>query len=393
MRILVADDDPVSRAMVRGILQNAGHEVLAVEDGQSALDALKSPDAPPMMILDWMMPLVDGVEVARWARDVKTNGPIYILLLTAKASKSDVVSGLQAGADDYLIKPFDAGELVARVEAGRRALEAAEKPLAEARAKAQEVADAAKDLGVLSAELNQNAARTHEEVQAVADDTAQERAANIDLVKAMEELHKSIGDIARSVSEAAEISKNADQIRGDTQRRVGHLGDSSSEIGKVTGTITAISEQTKMLALNATIEAARAGEFGRGFAVVANEVKELARSTSDAAKNIAGMIADVKKEAQQAVGSVARLGEAIGEIVKIHEVIVQTVEAESGRLKEIEDAVSKSTQINNRISASMGGVAQGTKEVVLNAAHGLGEASERLNRVVESLRLKRMAES
>ena len=120
MRILIAEDDLVSRKMLEATLTRWGYEVLVTCDGQSALQALTGPDAPRVAILDWMMPSLDGVDVCRKVREGSVAQPPYVILLTAKGNKEDIVSGLEAGADDYIIKPFDREELRARLQAGLR---------------------------------------------------------------------------------------------------------------------------------------------------------------------------------------------------------------------------------------------------------------------------------
>jgi diguanylate cyclase (GGDEF)-like protein len=123
MKILIADDEPVSRHMLRGFLVKWGYEVLTAEDGNAAWELLKSPDAPRMALLDWMMPGQNGVDVCREMRKQRPAPYTYILLLTAKDAKESVVEGLESGADDYLTKPFHPQELRARIRVGLRLLE------------------------------------------------------------------------------------------------------------------------------------------------------------------------------------------------------------------------------------------------------------------------------
>ncbi len=122
MRILIADDEPVSRRLLESALIRLGHDVDVVNDGPEAVTALLKPDGPRMAILDWMMPGADGTVVCRVVR--QRAGPyIYIILLTGRDRREDVVAGLDSGADDFLIKPFDAVELRARLRSGERVLE------------------------------------------------------------------------------------------------------------------------------------------------------------------------------------------------------------------------------------------------------------------------------
>ncbi len=122
MKILIAEDDPLSLRILESFLEKWEFDVVATRDGRAALQALQAEDGPRLAILDWMMPEMDGVELCRVLRKVKGERYIYIILLTAKDQKESIVEGIEAGADDYLIKPFDSNELRARLRAGRRIL-------------------------------------------------------------------------------------------------------------------------------------------------------------------------------------------------------------------------------------------------------------------------------
>lgn len=120
MRILIAEDDSTSRTMLAAVLKKAGHEVTTTTNGAEAWQVLQQTEAPALAILDWMMPELQGPEVVRLVRARPTARPPYLILLTGKSDKADIIAGLEAGANDYLAKPFDSGELCARVEVGRR---------------------------------------------------------------------------------------------------------------------------------------------------------------------------------------------------------------------------------------------------------------------------------
>ena len=122
-RILIAEDHYVSRHLLERNLSNWGFEVLTAEDGDAAVRILESADAPPLAIIDWMMPKLDGLEVCRRIREKKDRPYIYLVLLTAKSHKEEIATGLEAGADDYVIKPFDPDELRARLKVGQRVVE------------------------------------------------------------------------------------------------------------------------------------------------------------------------------------------------------------------------------------------------------------------------------
>jgi two-component system, cell cycle response regulator len=123
MKILVADDEAVSRRMVQALLEKWGYEVVTAEDGDAAWEQLKAPLAPRLALLDWMMPGQNGVDVCRVLRGQRPEPYTYIVLLTAKDAKESVVEGLESGADDYLTKPFHPQELKARIRVGLRVLD------------------------------------------------------------------------------------------------------------------------------------------------------------------------------------------------------------------------------------------------------------------------------
>ncbi len=122
-RVLLADDDPISRHMVTEWLTAWGHEVVAVEDGQTAWVELQKEDAPRLAVVDWVMPGMDGIALIQQLRAYRRDPYTHVLLLTAKSETRDILQGLGAGADDYLVKPFNVQELEARLQVGERILE------------------------------------------------------------------------------------------------------------------------------------------------------------------------------------------------------------------------------------------------------------------------------
>jgi len=123
MRILIAEDSATSRLLMRRAVETWGYEVVEVIDGAAAWDVLKGDDAPRLVILDWIMPGIDGVDVCRLVRRRQSQEPPYIIVVTAMDEKQNVVAGLGAGTDDFVTKPFDPAELRARLEVGRRFVE------------------------------------------------------------------------------------------------------------------------------------------------------------------------------------------------------------------------------------------------------------------------------
>jgi sigma-B regulation protein RsbU (phosphoserine phosphatase) len=122
VRILIADDDRATTTMLGRTLEHWGFEAIVVHDGTAAWTRIAGDDPPEMAILDWMMPGLDGIELCRRIRASSQRSTLYVILLTARDSTQDLVAGLEAGADDYLTKPFDPDELRARIHVGRRTL-------------------------------------------------------------------------------------------------------------------------------------------------------------------------------------------------------------------------------------------------------------------------------
>jgi sigma-B regulation protein RsbU (phosphoserine phosphatase) len=122
MRILIAEDEPISRRLLETTLTKAGHDVAATEDGTKALDSIQK-EVPDILITDWMMPELDGLELCRRLRKLELPSYVYVIVLTALTQKENITQGLDAGADDYVTKPFERTELLARVRAGQRVIQ------------------------------------------------------------------------------------------------------------------------------------------------------------------------------------------------------------------------------------------------------------------------------
>lgn len=123
MKLLLADDNHFYRLALEATLREWGYEVVSVSDGAAALEHLRGDDAPKMAILDWMMPRADGLEVCRQVRALHRPEPTYVIMLTARGGKHNIVAALEEGADDFITKPFDREELQARLQVGRRIVE------------------------------------------------------------------------------------------------------------------------------------------------------------------------------------------------------------------------------------------------------------------------------
>ncbi len=123
MKLLIADDDVTSRFMLAAVAKKWGYESIIAEDGEQAWEILQQPDAPGLLLIDWEMPKLDGLGLCQRIRDNNPKNPPFIILLTSKSETDDVVAGLEAGANDYIVKPFANAELQARLQVGQRMLE------------------------------------------------------------------------------------------------------------------------------------------------------------------------------------------------------------------------------------------------------------------------------
>lgn len=122
-KILVADDSLVMRRLLQATLESWGLQVVCASDGAEAFEILQGDDPPHLAVLDWMMPVLTGPDVCRLVRERNTGPYTYLILLTSRNQREDIVAGMGAGADDYVVKPFDKHELEVRLRAGRRILD------------------------------------------------------------------------------------------------------------------------------------------------------------------------------------------------------------------------------------------------------------------------------
>lgn len=120
MRVLIADDEPVTCHRLRALVESWGYEVSVTTDGPSTLAALRAPDAPGLVLLDWMMPGIGGLQICDDIRHGASSDAMYIIMVTARHTRQDMMAGFDAGVDDFLVKPFDADELRGRLKAGAR---------------------------------------------------------------------------------------------------------------------------------------------------------------------------------------------------------------------------------------------------------------------------------
>jgi methyl-accepting chemotaxis protein len=256
-----------------------------------------------------------------------------------------------------------------------------------------------------------NVAAASEEMSANLNDVAaamEQSSTNVNLVAAAaEEMSATINEIAENAEKARSVSADAVQQARSASGKMTELGHAADKIGKVTETITEISEQTNLLALNATIEAARAGEAGKGFAVVANEIKELAKQTAGATRDIKTLVEDVQNTSRLTGDEIGRISSVISGVNDIVATIATAVEEQTAATREIADNISQaslgiqevnesvtqssmvSADISNDIavvSISAQGISQSSNEVKDNAEDLLHRSSE-LKTIVGSFKI------
>ncbi len=123
MKLLIVEDDITSRLMLRGILARNGYNVVEAADGEEAMKIMDSSDSPMLAVIDWVMPVMDGITLCQKIRKKKQKNPPYLIILTARNEHKDIVVGLEAGANDYISKPYNPDEILARIAVGRRMIE------------------------------------------------------------------------------------------------------------------------------------------------------------------------------------------------------------------------------------------------------------------------------
>jgi signal transduction histidine kinase len=210
MRILLAEDDPVTRRRMTRLLNQAGYEVDAVADGTAALRKMTG-HYYPMLVTDWEMPGMGGIELCKAVRSLALDGYVYTLLLTGRDAKAHGIAGLEAGADDYLVKPIHEPELIARLNTGRRilTLEHSLKTLELERSQAQKLESVGRLAAGVAHEINSPVQFVSDNVQFVRASLPQ-IAAVILAFRNLQQTVQSGGDVAGALSLAAAADKAAD---------------------------------------------------------------------------------------------------------------------------------------------------------------------------------------
>ncbi len=229
--------------------------------------------------------------------------------------------------------------------------------------------------------------------------TSEQMSSNIrSVATATEQMTETISEIAKNAEQSANVADRAAQLAEISNEKVGGLGESANEIGKVIGVIQDIAEQTNLLALNATIEAARAGEAGKGFAVVASEVKELANQSAGAANEIRSKIEGIQSSATEAVSAIQEITSVITDVNEVARTIAAAVEEQSITTRDISEnvsqtasaadvvtaSVSETTIASQEITENIAGVDRGAKQTADSAAETQSAGSE-VSRLAEEL--------
>ncbi len=256
----------------------------------------------------------------------------------------------------------------------------------------QTLSSASTELSAISNQMSSNSEQTTDKANAVAAAAeemsvnmnsvaaaSEETSVNVNMVAAAaEEMSATISEISSNTEKTQSITETAVTQSQNASNQINELGTAAQEIGKVTETITEISEQTNLLALNATIEAARAGEAGKGFAVVANEIKDLAKQTSDATSEIKDKIFKIQDATRNSVTEITQIAGVISEVNTMVSNIAVTVEEQSNATQEIASNVSQASQGIQEVNENVAQTSSVTGEVASDIAE-VGQASSEIN--------------
>ena len=305
-----------------------------------------------------------------------------------KALTADTDALVKAAKEGKLGTRADAtkhpGDFRCIVEGINKTMEMIVDPLRVMAQNASKLASSSEELIATSQQMAGNAEETAVQADVVSGASAEVSKNVSSVAAAAEQMQTSIREISKSATDSAHVSKDAVRVAQATNETVKKLGESSKEIGNVVKVITSIAQQTNLLALNATIEAARAGEAGKGFAVVANEVKELAKQTAKATKEIGQKIDAIQGDTNGAVQAIEEISAIISKINQFSDSIAAAVEEQTVTTNEISRSVSEAAKGVRDIAQNIGGVAVAAKDTT-SGAHNLQTASQELSQMASRL--------
>ena len=238
------------------------------------------------------------------------------------------------------------------------------------------LAGSSEELSAVSTQMSANAEETAAQSNVVSAASEEVSKSVQTVATAVEEMGASIREIAKNASEGAKIASTAVQVANATNEKIGKLGESSAEIGKVVKVITSIAQQTNLLALNATIEAARAGEAGKGFAVVANEVKELAKETAKATEDISQKIEAIQGDTKGAVDAIKEITNIINQMNDLSNSIAGAVEEQSATTNEMGRNVNEAAKGTSEIAQNITSVSSAAQSTTSGANNSQQAATE-----------------
>lgn len=232
-----------------------------------------------------------------------------------------------------------------------------------------------------SLSVTENADQAAENMRNVASSTGTISSSIASVATSIEQMSATVNEIARSCQKETQIADTANIQAKSTNEKIKHLEESANKIGKVLDIITDIADQTNLLALNATIEAASAGEAGKGFAVVANEVKELAKQTSQATNEISTQIDDIRTNTHSSVDAIDKITTMVVDLNSISLTILNAVEEQSATINEISKNVSNVNRESNEMSSVVQTSAQGMNDISTKI-HAVNEALKNINAAI-----------
>jgi len=295
-----------------------------------------------------------------------------------------VLEGLAAGRLDLRLEVDSRDEVGQMAAALNRAMDTLRDAMRLIGTNAHGLASAADELSAVSNQMKGSADDSAVQAQSVSA-AAEQVSLNVQTVATgTEEMSASIREIAKNTNDASGVASRAVEIAATASTTVATLGESSAEIGNVIKMINSIAEQTNLLALNATIEAARAGAAGRGFAVVASEVKELARATSTATKDIGNRIEAIQNDTRAAVAAISEIAETIEQISDTQATIASAVEEQTATTHEMTRSVTEAATGSTDIASTILGVARTASETTA-AAGSTARAADELARMSAEL--------